>query len=54
VSRYHVGRLYADGNPSGYFTEAETDKAGRGARSGDNDTGVYDLDGTCRASSPVR
>ena len=47
VRRSHVGWTYANGNPSGYFTETETDEVSRDGRSyrGTNDAKFYDLEG---------
>jgi hypothetical protein len=47
VRRSHVGWLYMDGNPSGYFTETETDEVSHDGNSyrGTNDAKFYDLDG---------
>jgi hypothetical protein len=47
VRRSHVGWLYTNGNPSGYFTETETDEVSRDGTSytGTNDAKFYDLDG---------
>lgn len=47
VRRSHVGWLYTNGNPSGYFTETETDEVARDGASytGNNDAKFYDLDG---------
>ena len=48
VSRYHVGWLYTDGTVSGHFIETETDELSRDGNSytGNNDTKMYNLDGT--------
>jgi hypothetical protein len=47
VRRSHVGWLYTNGNPSGYFTETETDELSHGGASykGTNDVKFFDLDG---------
>lgn len=47
VRRSHVGWLYTNGTPSGYFTETETDEVARDGSSytGTNDAKFYDLDG---------
>jgi hypothetical protein len=48
VRRSHVGWTFANGNPSGYFTETETDEVSRDGRSyrGINYAKFYDLEGT--------
>jgi hypothetical protein len=48
VSRYHVGWLYTDGVVSGHFIETETDVLSFDGNSytGNNDTKMYQLDGT--------
>jgi len=53
VRRSHVGWLYTNGNPSGYFTETETDEVARdgSAYSGINDAKFYDLDGNMFAEA---
>jgi hypothetical protein len=53
VRRSHVGWLYMNGNPSGYFTETETDEVARDGNSyhGSNDAKFYDLDGTMFAEA---
>jgi len=47
VRRSHVGWLFADGQPSGYFTETETDEVARDGSSyhGNNHADFFDLDG---------
>jgi hypothetical protein len=47
VSRSHVGWLFANGLPSGYFTETETDEVARDGSwyRGTNYAKFYDLDG---------
>jgi hypothetical protein len=53
VRRSHVGWLYTNGNPSGYFTETETDEVARDGASyaGINDAKFYDLDGNMFAEA---
>jgi hypothetical protein len=48
VSRYHVGWLYSNGTLAGHFVETETDTLSRDGNSysGNNDTKMYNLDGT--------
>jgi hypothetical protein len=47
VRRSHIGWTYMNGNPSGYFTETETDEVSRDGNSyrGTNDAKIFDLDG---------
>lgn len=47
VRRSHVGWLFSDGNPSGYFTQTETDEVARDGSwySGTNYIRLYDLNG---------
>jgi hypothetical protein len=47
VRRSHVAWLYTNGNPSGYFTETETDEVARDGKSyrGINNAKFFDLDG---------
>jgi hypothetical protein len=54
VSRYHIGWLYTNGLPSGYFTETETDEVSRDGNTyrGTNDSKVYDIDGNMVAEVP--
>jgi hypothetical protein len=53
VRRSHVGWLYTNGNPSGYFTETETDEVAHDGSSytGINDAKFYDLDGNLFAEA---
>jgi len=53
VRRSHVGWTYVNGNPSGYFTETETDEVSRDGRSyhGTNDAKIYDLEGNMLAEA---
>ena len=53
VRRSHVGWLYTNGNPSGYFTETGTDEVARDGASykGNNDVKFYDLDGNMFAEA---
>jgi hypothetical protein len=53
VRRSHVGWLYTNGNPSGYFTETETDEVAHDGSSytGINDAKFYDLDGNMFAEA---
>jgi hypothetical protein len=53
VRRSHVGWLYTNGNPSGYFTETETDEVARDGASytGTNDAKFYDLEGNMFAEA---
>ena len=48
VYRYHVGWLYSNGVLFGHFEETETDELSRDGNSytGNNDTKLYQLDGT--------
>ncbi len=48
VYRYHVGWLYSNGTLFGHFIETETDELSRDGNSytGNNDTKLYQLDGT--------
>jgi hypothetical protein len=54
VSRYHIGWLYTNGIPSGYFTETETDEVSRDGNTyrGTNDSKIYDVDGNMVAEVP--
>jgi hypothetical protein len=47
VRRSHVGWLFSDGNPSGYFTQTETDEVARDGSwyRGTNYVKLYDLNG---------
>jgi hypothetical protein len=47
VSRSHVGWLFSNGNPAGYFTETETDEVARDGSSyrGTNYIRLYDVTG---------
>ena len=47
VRRSHVGWLFSDGNPSGYFTQTETDEVARDGSwyRGTNYIRLYDLNG---------
>jgi hypothetical protein len=47
VRRSHVGWLFSDGNPSGYFTQTETDEVARDGSwyRGTNYIRMYNLDG---------
>lgn len=47
VRRSHVGWLFTDGNPSGYFTQTETDEVARDGSwyRGTNHIKLYDLKG---------
>jgi hypothetical protein len=47
VRRSHVGWLFSDGNPSGYFTQTETDEVARDGSwyRGTNYIKLYDLNG---------
>jgi hypothetical protein len=53
VRRSHVGWLYTNGNPSGFFTETETDEVARDGTSytGINDAKFYDVDGNMFAEA---
>jgi hypothetical protein len=53
VRRSHTGWLFTNGNPSGFFTEIETDEVSRDGRSyrGGNDAKFYDLDGNMFAEA---
>lgn len=53
VRRSHVGWLFTNGNPSGYFTETETDEVASDGSwyRGTNDAKFYDLNGTMFAEA---
>jgi len=48
VGRSHVGWLFSNGNPAGYFTQTETDEVAKDGSwyRGTNYIRMYDLDGT--------
>ena len=53
VRRSHVAWTYANGNPTGYLTETETDEVARDGNSyrGINDAKFFDLDGNMVAEA---